>query len=262
MTFKQKKTTYPKVSCLMVTANRLHIANRAIKCFADQLYPNKELIIVDDGEENYNSILNNYSKLDIKYIKIEKQQNNTLGYLRNCSLESATGDYIVQWDDDDWYHPKRLEIQAEILNNGYDACCLSATIVHISSKEYMNHPFIGQLRGGIPGSIMHKKCDNIRYSKLSREEDSYYLKEWSKKRLYIFDTSFNYLFIRSYHGDNTWDIEHFQRRLKNSIMKWLTYIWYFQIKKNPFQHPNFKLNFEEENSFKMFINESKNSRLL
>ena len=262
MTINQTKPIYPKISCLMVTANRLRIAKRAIQCFADQLYPNKELIIIDDGNENYNKVLKDYSKLDIKYVRVGKQQNTTLGYLRNCSLDNATGDYIVQWDDDDWYHPKRLEIQAQILNNGYDACCLSATIMHISSKEYMNHPFIGQLRGGIPGSIMHKKSEIIRYSNLSREEDTYYLKEWSRKNLYIFDKSYNYLFIRSYHGDNTWEMEHFQRRLKNSTTKWLIYVWYFKIMRNPFQHPNFSLNYKEKNSFKMFLDESKRINLL
>lgn len=262
MTFNQKNTTYPKVSCLMVTANRLQIAKRAIKCFAEQLYPNKELIIVDDGEENYNKILKKYSNFNIKYIKLGNQQNNTLGFLRNCSLDNATGDYIVQWDDDDWYHPKRLDIQANILTNGYDACCLSATIMHISSKKYMYHPFIGKLRGGIPGSIMHKRNKSIRYSNLIREEDTYYLREWSKKKLYIFDTSFNYLFIRSYHGENTWEIEHFQRRLKNSIYKWFIYIWYFKIMKTPFRHPNFSLNYKEKDSFKNFLDDSKEINLL
>ena len=262
MTNNQKKLAYPKISCLMVTANRLYIAKRAIKCFANQSYPNKELIIIDDGEENYKNILKDYSKFEIKYVKVKKQKNSSLGYLRNCSLDNATGDYIVQWDDDDWYHPKRLDIQADILKKGYDACCLSATIMHINSKEYKYHPFIGQLRGGIPGSIMHKKSESIRYSNLSREEDTYYLREWSRKKLYIFGTSHNYLFIRSYHGDNTWEIEHFQRRLKNSTNKWFIYIWYFKIMRRPFRHPNFSLNYKEENSFKMFLDVSKEMNLL
>ena len=62
-----------------------------------------------------------------------------------------------------------------------------ATIMHISSKEYKHHPFIGQLRDGIPG-IMHKKSESIRYSNLDREEDTYYLREWSKKT-YIYLTN-------------------------------------------------------------------------
>ena len=262
MTINQKKMVYPKISCLMVTANRLHIAKRAIKCFADQSYPNKELIIIDDGEENYKNVLKNYSKFEIKYVKVVRQKKSSLGFLRNYSLDNATGDYIIQWDDDDWYHPKRLDIQANILNKGYDACCLSATIMHINSKEYKYNPFIGQLRDGIPGSIMHKKNQNIRYSNLNREEDTYYLREWSRKKLYMFDKSYSYLFIRSYHGDNTWEIDHFQRRLKNSTNKWLIYQWYFKIMKTPFRHPNFILNYKEQNSFKMFLNESERINLL
>ena len=27
------------------------------------------------------------------------------------SVDAAAGDFIVQWDDDDWYHPRRVELQ-------------------------------------------------------------------------------------------------------------------------------------------------------
>ena len=57
-------------------------------------------------------------------------------------------------------------------------------------------------------------------------------------------------------------IEHFQRRLKNSTNKWLIYVWYFKIMKTPFRHPNFILNYKEQNSFKMFLDESEKINLL
>lgn len=256
------KKKYPKISCLMITANRLHLAKRAIQCFSDQIYPNKELVIIDDGEEDYGNVLNEFTKLDIKYIKIDKEEEYTLGYLRNCSLNYASGDYIVQWDDDDWYHPNRLEIQASILNNGFDACCLSATIMHINTKKYMNFPFIGQLREGVPGSIMHIRDDSIRYSNLKRAEDTYYLREWSSKNLYILDISFYYLFIRTYHGDNTWEIEHFLRRLRNTTTNWLKYMWYFKICNTPFKHPDFRISNEAGESYRKFIYDSKKFDLL
>src|SRR5881628_1375040 len=45
-----------KVSCLMVTENRLPMMQRAIHCFLSQSHPNRELVVVnraDDGTEEY-----------------------------------------------------------------------------------------------------------------------------------------------------------------------------------------------------------------
>jgi glycosyltransferase involved in cell wall biosynthesis len=42
----------PRISCVMVTANRAAIARRAVRCFLDQSWSNRELVIVDDGSED------------------------------------------------------------------------------------------------------------------------------------------------------------------------------------------------------------------
>ena len=39
----------PLVSCIMPTYNRRHFAGKAIEYFLRQDYPNKQLVIVDDG---------------------------------------------------------------------------------------------------------------------------------------------------------------------------------------------------------------------
>jgi len=42
---------WPLISCIMPTYNRRPFLPLALRCFLDQDYPNKELIIVDDGED-------------------------------------------------------------------------------------------------------------------------------------------------------------------------------------------------------------------
>jgi glycosyltransferase involved in cell wall biosynthesis len=190
----------PKVSCLMVTGDRKSLSKRAIQCFTNQTYENKELVIVDDGSEDYSELLLDIPKESYQYIKIKKCPNTVLGTLRNITLDAARGDYLVQWDDDDWYHPDRIKIQASYLDKGYDACSLSATLVHICDKVSVDLPFIGTLKDGVPGSIMHINDQNIRYPALRKGEDTIYQKNWMSKNFVKLPNylTFTILFILGY----------------------------------------------------------------
>lgn len=251
-----------KVSCLMVTANRKKLARRAINCFIDQTYPNKELVIIDDGDEDYSSILQDVPTKELNYIKLQKEPDFVLGKLRNKSLEASSGDFLVQWDDDDWYHPERIKIQANILNQGYDACCLSSAIMHLDTAEFIMHPYIGILPNGIPGSIMHRRNDSIRYPETKRSEDTIYLNKWMNLKYYKLDDSFNYLFLRAYHGDNTWEQNHFKRRIRNSPTSMFQYLWYAKIKGQLFDHPCFKLSKEAQKAFMQYLSMSRDLNLI
>lgn len=251
----------PKVSCLMVTANRKKLAQRAIICFLNQSYPNKELVIIDDGDEDYSSILKEVPKNELKYIKLKKKPDFVLGKLRNLSLNEASGEYLIQWDDDDWYHDDRIKIQAEILSSGFDACCLSGSLMHLDSKEFINHPYIGYLPDGIPGSIMHRKNDHIRYPETRRAEDTVYLNEWMQKKYHKLSHDFNYLFLRAYHGNNTWEKKHFKRRIRNSFSSLIAFIWHAVIKNDLFSHPRFQLSTKQKDAFKSYLVLSKKLEL-
>lgn len=246
----------------MVTANRRHLAARAVTCFLNQTYENKELVIIDDGEDDYSPILGGVPPNQLKYVKLKKEKDFVLGKLRNRSLDEATGDYLVQWDDDDWYHPERIEIQVKVLKEGYDACCLSGALMHLDNREYLNHPYIGYLPNGIPGSIMHRSSTQIRYPETRRAEDTVYLKQWMKKRYKKLDHQFNHLFLRAYHGNNTWEAKHFIRRIRNSIPSAIAYFWYAVVRRNVFNHPRFRLTPDQKAAFEQYVSDSKNLGLL
>lgn len=256
------KPSEKKVSCLMVTANRKQLARRAVQCFKNQSYSNKELVIIDDGGEDYQPILEDLPAHQVKYVKLKKEPDFVLGKLRNRSLKEASGDYLIQWDDDDWYHPDRIRIQAEILDSGYDACCLSSALMHLDSEEFMHHPYVGILPDGIPGSIMHRKNDRIRYPETRRAEDTVYLKEFMKLRYHKLDDAYNYLFLRAYHGNNTWEQTHFKRRIRNSPVALMQYIWHALIKKDLFGHPRFQLSEKAQDAFKQYLHESRELGLI
>jgi len=119
----------PTISCLTVTSNRLVLLKEAIQCYCKQTYPNKELIVVTDGTPRYQQAIRNYIRWlgrdDIRLVCADKA-GQTLGALRNLSLDAAKGTIVCQWDEDDLNHPQRLERQFEHLSAARaDGCCLT-----------------------------------------------------------------------------------------------------------------------------------------
>lgn len=104
------------ISCIMPTYNRSRFIPDAINCFLSQTYAPEqmELVILDDGEVSALSILQRnptpiFNDPRIRYYHQPGRQ--TVGEKKNRLCDLARGDVIVQWDDDDWYSPRRVENQ-------------------------------------------------------------------------------------------------------------------------------------------------------
>ena len=255
-------TAEPLVSCLMVTADRKQLMRRSVHCFMTQNYTNRQLVVVDDGKEDLSDVLQEVPVNQLKYIRLEDGGDATLGELRNLSLKEADGDFLVQWDDDDWYHPDRIGIQSEVLQKGHDACCLSGALMHLDTEKFVHHPYVGYLPDGIPGSIMHRKDGQIQYPETRRAEDTVFLDKWMEKRYYKLPEEYSYLFLRAYHGDNTWEKEHFVRRIRNNPVSFIQYLWYAKLRGDLFQHPKFDLTEKEKEAFEMYLEDSRRFGLI
>jgi glycosyltransferase involved in cell wall biosynthesis len=245
----------------MVTANRKRLAERAVTCFVNQTYPNRELVIIDDGTEDYSPLLREIDPRDVIYTRIAGSSGLVLGALRNMALDKARGDYLVQWDDDDWYHPERIARQAACLDKGYDACCLSASLMHLDNRDFFSLPYIGYLPDGIPGSIMHRRSASIRYPEYRRAEDTVYLRKWMKRRYVKLPEEHAGLFIRCFHGTNTWEEEHFTRRIRNSPASWVNYMYHKFFRGDLSGHPRFRLPSNVRSAFEQYVSESRSLNL-
>lgn len=119
---KEKFKGTPKVSAVMPTfPAREKMARFAIRSFLEQTWPNKELIIVNEGKR----LTNKWDQ--IKEVLVPEGLSNAAKHNVGDSL--ATGDYIIRWDDDDIYHPKRIEVQMSgILGTGALAATLGNRI--------------------------------------------------------------------------------------------------------------------------------------
>ena len=200
----------PKISCLMVTKNRLSFVKTAVKCFQKQTYPNKELVVVCDALDGVKEYVENMNDRRIVLFQLSPSS-KTLGELRNFSIDQSSGNLVTQWDDDDWYHPSRLSIQYNRLRDqNVDVCLLSQWL--------MVWPGVGMYAisniraDGWEGTMLAKKSIVPRYSKLRKSEDTEMMKRLANitQVHVITDPDYYFLYIYLIHGKNTWDKEHFR----------------------------------------------------
>jgi glycosyltransferase involved in cell wall biosynthesis len=109
----------PLVSCVMPTRNRRPWVAQAIRYFLRQDYPERELLILDDGEDHVPDLVPDDPR--IRYVALDRPM--ILGEKRNRACELARGAIIAHWDDDDWHAPHRLSYQvAELEGRGAEMC--------------------------------------------------------------------------------------------------------------------------------------------
>jgi glycosyltransferase involved in cell wall biosynthesis len=91
----------------MPTHNRRHLLGMAINSFYAQDWPDKELIVVDDGTD---IVADCFEQL-VRTVYIYYPENLRIGEKRNMACERASGQMLINWDDDDWSAPTRITEQ-------------------------------------------------------------------------------------------------------------------------------------------------------
>ena len=104
----------PKVSIIIPTRNRLNLLPEIIKCYANQTWKNRELLILDDtpgGEKR----IKNLEKLG-KNIHIY-HSNKSLNIEAKCNLliSKSEGDFIAYFKDCNYYSPRYIETLTQAL---------------------------------------------------------------------------------------------------------------------------------------------------
>lgn len=111
------------VSAICPTADRHIYLPLALRCFQRQTYLDRELVIVDNGVESVEPLLEQISVketegLRVVYQRLDPKQYGKLthGQMMNECVAFASGEIILAWDDDDWSCPERMESQIDALN--------------------------------------------------------------------------------------------------------------------------------------------------
>lgn len=100
------------ISCIMPTRGRNTFASYALLCFQQQVWPERELVIVDDAD--CPSFPSGLHAPHVQYHLIERRL--TIGEKRNLACMLAKGEVMCHWDDDEWYGPESIEDKFQLLN--------------------------------------------------------------------------------------------------------------------------------------------------
>tara|TARA_Y100001970_G_scaffold283049_1_gene397286 strand:- start:4112 stop:4807 length:696 start_codon:yes stop_codon:yes gene_type:complete len=185
------------------TPERILMANLSAQSFFKQTYSNKHLLIIDDGDFDFN-----FSNSVATHLKVSNGL--TLGELRNIALDYLPVNSVwVQWDDDDWHHPNVISEQYEELSRANVPCCFMKSQIRYSFNKNCAWIFGENLNSeyrGICGTGMFRNSE-IRYPALEKSEDSVFSRYYENNDI-LWDNPPHY-YLRFIHNNNTWDEDHF-----------------------------------------------------
>lgn len=138
----------PFVTCICPTRNRREWLPKAISCFLAQDYAARELVIVADGEESVADLV----PCDPRIRLMVSGWTLTVGEKRNIGCETARGDVIAHFDDDDFSESGRLSSQMAKLIE-----CRKAVIGYYGMK-FTNGPHWWQYTGSPASALGTSLC--------------------------------------------------------------------------------------------------------
>ena len=201
----------PKISALLLTGKcveRLALARVAVDCFFNQTWPNKELVVVNHGELSLVDYLPLSQRVAVREVMFTRDEKLFLGDLRNISMSYATGDWLIQWDDDDWHHPSRMEVQFSKTPPGF----MSTFGWQVRCNIETGSAFYDEMPGGQHMSVFYPRTP-LRYKQLNVREDTAFFEGFAGKHVVIDNSVDSYpidpmMYVRFYHGRNIWDQKH------------------------------------------------------
>lgn len=105
----------PLISIIIPCFNDAQYIAQSIYSALNQTYPNKEVIVVDDGSnEETKAVL---KKLEPQITKLINQENQGQSKARNVGINAAKGNYILVLDSDDFFEPTFCEKAMAVFSN-------------------------------------------------------------------------------------------------------------------------------------------------
>lgn len=149
---ERMRRSNPLVSVIIPTYNRAHIVGEAIESVLTQDYPNKELIVVDDGStdlsipslpgrEGQGEGVNG----DYKHIPIP---HSGVSAARNAGIKRAHGDLIAFLDSDDYWLPGKLTRQTDFFRENPDIHICQTEEIWIRNGKRVNPKKIHKKHSG------------------------------------------------------------------------------------------------------------------
>jgi predicted O-methyltransferase YrrM len=164
----------------MPTAERRQFVSQAIEYFMRQDYSNRELIVVDDGEDAVADLMPDDER--VRYFRLAERR--TVGAKRNFACEQARGQLIAHWDDDDWHAPHRLSYQLEaLLRERADVCGINTLLFYDAGRargwKYDYPPNMKMWLSGSTLCYTREFWESNRFANVNVGEDARFV--WSSR---------------------------------------------------------------------------------
>lgn len=161
----------PKISVIVTTFNREYLLEKTITSILNQTFKDIELILVDNYS-NYN-FYDLVTKInDSRIIPFQNHNNGIIAVNRNFGIKKAKGEFIAFCDDDDLWHPEKLEIQLNnfqinpnLLLSSTDRTVIDSQDNELDIRYKIWRPFKDDYKNLLISnhiflsSVMIKKCD-------------------------------------------------------------------------------------------------------
>jgi hypothetical protein len=153
-------------------------------CFKNQTYPKSriEWIIVDDGTDKINDLIDAENIPQIKYFSVSQKM--SLGAKRNFCHSKCKGSIIVYMDDDDYYPPERISHAVEMLTANKNAMVAGSSEVYVYFKDikkmYQFGPYNPSHATAGTFAFRRELLNTTRYEEhAALAEERHFLKNWT-----------------------------------------------------------------------------------
>jgi len=176
----------PRVSVVMPVYNAERTLLKSMRSVLDQTHAEVELLVVDDGSRDASlSLMQQAAQADPRVVALRMPQNGGVAAARNCGIEAASGDYVAFLDSDDWWHPRKLEVQlahmravgAKVSYADYQRVAEDGRVlsnVHapaaVDYRDMLKSNFIGNLTG-----IYERSLGALRFQRVGHEDYVFWL---------------------------------------------------------------------------------------
>lgn len=142
----------PEVSIVIPCYNNSQHIEECINSAVNQTYPDKEIILVDDGSDSQTKeVLKHFEDKVNRFIV---QENKGASAARNTGIRVATGKYIVNLDSDDYFEPEFCAKAVEFLENDQEIKVVSCYSRWFSETQEI----VFKPRGGGLKNYLLKDC--------------------------------------------------------------------------------------------------------
>jgi glycosyltransferase involved in cell wall biosynthesis len=149
-------------------SSRQHYHEQLWECFAAQTWPDKELIVVETYDTAPSAFLQKKAQEDSRLVFIslqrEAEDDFNVGLKRDMTLHLATGEYIVNFDDDDIYAATYISrMVGEMQEKGFAAMTLSSWYNYFLYNRFTISGVCGYSDPDCWGTLDKEELDEILY---------------------------------------------------------------------------------------------------